>query len=44
MRCGGVALAKGRIGRISNNVAVRIEHGIKVRSTPQADGQQSGGQ
>lgn len=29
MRCGGVSLASGRIGRISNNVAVRIEHGIK---------------
>ena len=41
---GDEGLAKGRIGRISNNVAVRIEHGIKVRSTPQADGQQSGGQ
>lgn len=29
MRCGGVSLASGRIGRISNNVAVRIEHGIR---------------
>ncbi|HUD51038.1 flagellar motor switch protein FliM [Parvibaculum sp.] len=32
MRCGGVALASGRIGRLSNNVAVRIEQGIKKTS------------
>ena len=31
MRCGGVSLAHGRIGRMNNNVAVRIESGIKVR-------------
>ncbi|HMM13719.1 MAG TPA: flagellar motor switch protein FliM [Parvibaculum sp.] len=29
MRCGGVSLASGRIGRMGNNVAVRIENGIK---------------
>jgi flagellar motor switch protein FliM len=29
MRCGGVPLAGGRIGRMGNNVAVRIENGIK---------------
>tara|TARA_R110000824_G_scaffold390760_20_gene588057 strand:+ start:12647 stop:13756 length:1110 start_codon:yes stop_codon:yes gene_type:complete len=28
MRCGGVTLAQGRIGRMSNNVAVRIENGV----------------
>ncbi|MDO8289005.1 MAG: flagellar motor switch protein FliM [Parvibaculum sp.] len=32
MRCGGIPLARGRIGRMSNNVAVRIEHGIKFKS------------
>jgi flagellar motor switch protein FliM len=35
MRCGGVSLAQGRIGRMGNNVAVRIENGIKKK--PHAD-------
>ncbi|MBI1263088.1 MAG: flagellar motor switch protein FliM [Rhizobiales bacterium] len=29
MRCGGVALGKGRMGRVGNNVAVRVEKGIR---------------
>ena len=37
MRCGGVSLASGRIGRISNSVAVRIERGIKHKSAATAD-------
>lgn len=32
MRCGGVSLAQGRIGRMSNNVAVRIENGIRKKT------------
>ena len=34
MRCGGIPLAHGRIGRMSNNVAVRIESGIRKNGTP----------
>ena len=36
MRCGGVPLASGRIGRMSSNVAVRIEHGIKKTNRTEA--------
>jgi flagellar motor switch protein FliM len=36
MRCGGVSLAHGRIGRMSNNVAVRIENGINHRKIAKA--------
>jgi len=42
MRCGGVPLAQGRIGRMNNNVAVRIENGIKVKKAAKADAEQSG--
>jgi len=34
MRCGGVSLAQGRIGRMSSNVAVRIENGIRKKNHP----------
>jgi flagellar motor switch protein FliM len=36
MRCGGVPLASGRIGRLSSNVAVRIEQGIKKTNRTEA--------
>ncbi len=36
MRCGGIALAQGRMGRMSNNVAVRIENGIRLKPHAQA--------
>jgi flagellar motor switch protein FliM len=36
MRCGGISLASGRIGRISNSVAVRIENGIKTKNRANA--------
>jgi len=29
MRCGGISLAKGRMGRMGSNVAVRVETGVK---------------
>jgi len=29
MRCGGISLAKGRMGRMGANVAVRVETGVK---------------
>ncbi|HEY4345112.1 MAG TPA: flagellar motor switch protein FliM [Parvibaculum sp.] len=38
MRCGGVSLAQGRIGRMSNNVAVRIEQGIRKKTHSETDG------
>jgi flagellar motor switch protein FliM len=37
MRCGGISLAQGRIGRMSNNVAVRIENGIKLKPDAKAN-------
>ncbi len=34
VQCGGVSLMKGRIGRLSNRVAVCLENGVQDRSAP----------
>jgi len=34
LKCGGVSLMNGQIGRLSNNVAIRINTGINERARP----------
>ncbi|MEQ8377334.1 flagellar motor switch protein FliM [Parvibaculum sp.] len=34
LRCGGIPLGKGRMGRVGNHVAVRVEHGIRHVKRP----------
>jgi flagellar motor switch protein FliM len=39
MRCGGIALLNGKMGRVGHQVAVRVESSIQQKALLQIEGQ-----